>query len=107
MERIKIEIRRNRDLSFSVSGDFSFDKSLFPKLTPEQEELSRRLEKKREAFEKGLWQSAEQEGWRDLDGNLITPATHEIGYVWEDVDGQGLMRAKTIYIRPNKSELMH
>ena len=75
-------------------------------MTPEQEALQRKLEKRRESFEKGVWQTAAREGWIDLDGNLITPTTHEIGYVWEDVDGSGLKRAKTVYIQPLKSEWM-
>lgn len=104
MGTIIIEIRRNRDLSFTVSGNFQFDKSLFPELTPEQKDLQHRLEKKREILEKRIWRAAVQEEWKDLDGNAITPSTHEIGYDWEDVDGEGLMRAKTVYIRPIKSE---
>ena len=106
MGTIKIEIRRNRDLSFTVRGDFAFDKGLLPKMTPEQEDMQHKLEKKRESFELGIWQSAKREGWKDLDGNLITPKTHEIGYDWEDVDGSGLKRAKAVYIRPIKSEWM-
>lgn len=106
MGTIKIEIRRNRDLSFTVKGDFAFDKGLLPKMTPEQEALQHELEKKRNSFERGIWQAAIREGWKDLDGNLILPTTHEIGYDWEDVDGAGLKRAKTVYIRPIKSEWM-
>lgn len=45
MGTIKIEIRRNRDLSFTVKGDFAFDKRLLPKMTPEQEALQHELEK--------------------------------------------------------------
>ena len=51
MGTIKIEIRRNRDLSFTVKGDFAFDKGLLPKMTPEQEALQHELEKKRNSFE--------------------------------------------------------
>lgn len=106
MGTIKIEIRRNRDLNFTVRGDFTFDKGLFPKMTPEQEDLQHELKKKQESFEQGIWQAAIREGWKDLNGNLILPTTHEIGYDWEDVDGTGLKRAKTVYIRPIKSEWM-
>lgn len=62
MGTIKIEIRRNRDLSFTVKGDFAFDKGLLPKMTPEQEALQHELEKKQESFEQGIWQAAILEG---------------------------------------------
>ena len=103
---MKVEIRRNRDITFKVSGDFPNLKGLFPEMTPEQLEKQADFERRRHTYEKKLWKIAFDNRWKDLDGNDIMPATHEIGYDWEETSEKGVMRAKTVWIRPIKSEFM-
>ena len=104
---MKIEIRRNRDLSFSIKCE-NVDalKALMPELTAEERKIMEESEKERLRWEEELFDMAEEPGneWLDLDGNPITRETHEVGYEYSDPIG-GKCYVEVCYIRPKKSEL--
>ena len=99
-----IEIRRNRDISFEVTCE-NLDalKELF-EMTEEQKREQERYEANRKRFEAELWDYFRDYKVRDLDGKRITKRTHEIGYDYDEPNDDGFMKAKTVWVRPKKSE---
>lgn len=104
-----IEIRRNRDIKFDFKLSDEQRKSLgdiFRVLTGEHlSTLDYAAIYKREICDK-IMLSCVKTGQRDLDGNLITPETHEVDC---DVDftiykGEQWAYPKQWYVRPKKSE---
>ena len=99
-----IEIRRNRDISFEVTCENPDAlKELF-EMTEEQKRLQEKCEANRKGFEAELWDYFRDHKVRDLDGNRITKRNHEIGYDFGKPDLNGMMKTKTVWVRPKKSE---
>lgn len=99
------EIRRNRDISFSVICDNPEAlKDLVPELTDHQKRVLEESEARRKRFEDALWDYFRDYKVRDLDGKRITKRTHEIGYDYGEPNDEGFMTAKTVWVRPKKSE---
>jgi len=102
-----IEIRRNRDLTFTIKGPSQEDlESIIPKLTQEQRRMLDAGARLRRGLEEKLWDYFGKNEIFDCLGDLITRETHEIGFdvVTECRDGMNWAVAKNIYIRPKKSE---
>ena len=104
-----IEIRRNRDLSFTFTGPSREDLEkcgIIPKLTEEQRKMLHEGARIRRELEEKVMNSLEANKVRDLLGDLITRETHEIGFdvETEEHDGMNWAVAKNIYVRPKKSE---
>lgn len=108
---MNIQIRRNTSISFNVlNTDKNREaiKKLFedmPKLTDEQQRMVDEGERNRSELERKIWAYLSQHPRTDLDGDLITEDTHEIGYDTElkDIDGCTWSVVKQIYIQPKKS----
>lgn len=103
---MRIEIRRNRDISFSVKCENPGTlKDLMPELTDEERKIVEESERERLRWESELFDMAEEPGyeWHDLDGNPITRETHEVGYEYSEPIN-GICYAEVCYIRPKKSE---
>jgi len=99
-----IEIRRNRDISFSVTGgDQEALKELF-QMTDEQKRAQEEYDARRKELEDEFWRFVSEHPTRDCNGELIKPETHEIGYDFGDPDDDGVTEAKTMWVRPKKSE---
>lgn len=99
-----IEIRRNRDISFSVTCENPEAlKELF-QMTDEQKRLQEEYEAQRKKLENEFWRFVEEHPTRDCNGEIIKPETHEIGFDFGDPDDDGMMEAKTMWVRPKKSE---
>lgn len=105
---IKIRIKRNRDISFEFNCDDpkaqEFLRGLVPELTEEQKRKQAESDRKRALLEEAIWKEVAENGWKDLDGNDITPETHEIGYEYGEPDKDGMCCAKEVWIRPKISE---
>lgn len=102
---IKIRIKRNRDISFELKCDNPEAlRDLVPELTEEQKRKLAVAEEKKKRLEAEIWNEVARNGWRDLDGNVITPETHEIGYDFGEPDADGMCCAKEVWIRPKISE---
>lgn len=108
---MNIEIRRNTSLSFDLAmtpaNKESFKKLLeqSQKLTEEQQELINEGKRKRNEIEAKIWEYLKEHPTKDLDGDLITKETHEIGFdtAEEEIDGMTWVVAKQIYIQPKES----
>lgn len=99
-----IEIRRNRDISFEVTCENPEAlKELF-KMTDEQKRLQEEYEARRKKLEDEFFRFVSEHPTRDCNGDLITPETHEIGFDFGEPDDDGTMEAKTMWVRPKKSE---
>ena len=99
-----IEIRRNRDISCSVTCDNPEAlKELF-QMTDDQKRLQEEYEARRKALEEEFWRFVKEHPTRDCNGDLIKPETHEIGFDFGEPDDYGTTEAKTMYVRPKKSE---
>ena len=99
-----IEIRRNRDLSFSVTCENPDAlKELF-QMTDEQKRLQEECETRRKEVEDEFWRFVKEHPIRDFGGDLIKPETHEIGFDFSLPDDDGIMIAKVMWVRPKKSE---
>jgi len=104
-----IEIRRNRDLVFSVNGPSREEleaSGIIPKLTEEQRKMLDEGARIRQNLEDEIWEHFDKNDVFDLLGDLITRETHEIGFDVE-IERHGDMNwavAKSIYVRPKKSE---
>ena len=108
---MKIEIRRNLDMSFDlpIKENEEAIKKLMeqaPKLTEEQRKLFDESERIRLEIEEKIWAYIKEHPANDLSGDPIKRDTHEIGFDIEnrEVDGAMYGFAKNIYIRPKKSE---
>ena len=109
---MKVEVRRNRDVSFSMDLSPENKEAIarlmndFPKLTPEQQELLDEGKRQREEIERQIWAWFKENPSVDLLGNPITPETHEVGFDVEQEEYAGCMWAvaKKPYIRPKRSE---
>ena len=105
---IEIRIKRNSDISFEFNCDDpkaqEFLRGLVPELTEEQKRKLAVAEEKKKRLEAEIWNEVAINGWRDLDGNVITPDTHEIGYDFGEPDADGMCCAKEVWIRPKISE---
>lgn len=101
---MNIEIRRNRDISFNVTcKNPEALKELF-QMTEEQKRLQEECDARRKAFEDEFWRFVKEHPTRDCNGELIKPETHEIGFDFGEPDDDGTMEAKTMWVRPKKSE---
>lgn len=99
-----IEIRRNRDISFNVTcEDPEALKELFH-MTDDQKRLQEEYEARRKEVEDEFWRFVKEHPTRDCNGELIKPETHEIGFDFGEPDEDGAMEAKTMWVRPKKSE---
>lgn len=99
-----IEIRRNRDLSFSVTCENQDAlKELF-QMTDEQKRLQEECETRRKEVEDAFWRFVKEHPTRDCDGDLIKPETHEIGFDYGEPDEKGICTATVMWVRPKKSE---
>lgn len=106
-----IEIRRNRDLSFTMGGDSNreaFEKLLgmISPLTEEQKMLIDEGARVRRELEDMIWAYLVKEEIHDLSGNPVTRVTHEIGFdvKIEKHCGMDYAMAENVYVRPKKSE---
>ena len=104
-----IEIRRNRDIKFDFELSDEQRKALGDIFRVRTGEYLSMLDDaavyKREICDK-IMLACVKTGQRDLDGNLITPETHEVDC---DVDftnynGEQWAYPKQWYVRPKKSE---
>lgn len=99
-----IEIRRNRDISFNVTCENPESlKELF-QMNDEQKRLQEVYETRRKALEDEFWRFVSEHPTRDCNGELIKPETHEIGFDFSEPDDDGMCEAKTMWVRPKKSE---
>lgn len=99
-----IEIRRNRDIAFSVTCENPEAlKELF-QMTDDQKRLQEEYESRRKALEDEFWRFVKEHPTCDCNGKLIKPETHEIGFDFGEPDDDGMMEAKTMWVRPQKSE---
>ena len=109
---MKVELRRNMSFSCSFTMQPSNKEAIeqllkdVPQLTPEQQRLADEADQRRHALEEQIWQQVEQLKPLDLDGDLITRETHQIGFDYDFHEEYGCMvgDVKTIYIQPKKSE---
>ena len=101
---MEIEIRRNRDIQFNVTcqNPASLEKLL--QLSDEQKRLRDECDNRRKAIEDMIWRYFQEHIVCDLNGNHITPETHEIGYDFTEPDDNGISAAVKIWVRPKKSE---
>ena len=107
---MNIEIRRNYSISFDIkaieANSESFKKLLEQsKLTEEQQALVDEGQRKRDEIKAKIWEYLKKHPTKDLDGDLITKETHEIGFdtAEEEIDGVTWVVAKQIYIQPKES----
>ena len=99
-----IEIRRNKDLKFDCTCDNPVAlKELF-QMTDDQKRLQEEYEARRKALEDEFWRFVKEHPTRDCNGEIIKPETHEIGFDFGDPDDDGVTEAKTMWVRPKKSE---
>ena len=99
-----IEIRRNRDIQFNVTCENPETlKELF-QLTDEQKRQQERFETGCRQVVDEFWRFVNEHPTKDCDGELIKPETHEIGFDFSEPDDDGIMKAKTMWVRPRKSE---
>ena len=108
---MNIEIRRNRTITatFDMEKNKEFVEKMMenlPQITEEQRKIMDNAERNRHELEEKIWAYLEEHPENDLDGNPIKRETHEIGFEYEDKEVDGLMYgyAKSIYVRPKKSE---
>ena len=112
---LEIQIRRNRsmNLSFTCTEDqkkfiemATAEKPQFPPMPPEIQAKFEEVERRREEIEKEVWEKIVSSEIRDLNGDIITPETHEICYEMEEkeIDGMRFMVSTQMYIQPKKSE---
>lgn len=100
-----IEIRRNRDLTFTLDGEVNrkaFEElaGRIPPLTEEQRKMLDEFAWIRREIEEKF----DKNEVYDLLGDLIVRETHEIGFDFSDPDDDGMSEAKTMWVRPKKSE---
>lgn len=107
---MNIEIRRNLSISFDIKttevNRESFKKLLEQsQLTAEQQALVDEGQRKCNEIEAKIWEYLKKHPKKDLDGDLITKETHEIGFdtAEEEIDGMTWVVAKQIYIQPKES----
>ena len=99
-----IEIRPNRDISFNVTCENPESlKELF-QMNDEQKRLQEEYDARRKALEDEFWRFVKEHPAKDCNGELIKPETHEIGFDFGEPDDDGIMEAKTMWVRPKKSE---
>lgn len=99
-----IEIRRNRDISFSITGGVPEAlKELF-QMTDEQKRAQEEYDARRKELEDEFWRFVKEHPILDCNDELIKPETHEIGYDFGDPDDDGVCEAKTMWVRPKQSE---
>lgn len=99
-----IEIRRNKDISYSVTCENPEAlKELF-QMTDEQKRLQEEYEAQRKKFEDEFWRFVKEHPTRDCNGEIIKPETHEIGFDFGAPGDDGVMEAKIMWVRPKKSE---
>ena len=101
-----IEIRRNRDLKFDFELSDEQRKALADIFRVHSlSMLDEAARYKREICDK-IMLACVKTGQRDLDGNLITPETHEVDCDVDFTSYQGEQWAypKQWYVRPKKSE---
>lgn len=106
-----IEIRRNRDIicNFELSEDqretiLDFFK---PKAIDEMvEQMLDENNRLRHEICAKIMAHCVETGLKDLDGNLITPETHEVGFDlgFTMFEGEQWAYPKQWYVRPKKSE---
>lgn len=105
-----IEIRRNRDLTFTLGpGNEKALKELrglIPPLTEVQKRILDEGARIRRGLEEKIWEYLDKNEVFDLLGDKIMRETHEIGFdvVTECRDEMNWAVAKNIYVRPKKSE---
>ena len=104
-----IEIRRNRDITWTFEGPSREDLEklgVIPKLTEEQRKMLDEGARIRHGLEEKIWEHFDKNEVFDLLGDLITRETHEIGFdvETEEHGGMNWAVAKNIYVRPKKSE---
>ena len=104
-----IEIRRNRDLTWTFEGPSREDlekAGIIPKLTEEQQRMLDEGARLRRELEEKIWSHFDKNEVFDLLGDKIMRETHEIGFdvETEEHDGMNWAVAKNIYVRPKKSE---
>lgn len=104
-----IEIRRNRDLVWSFESPSREDlekAGIIPKLTEEQQRMLDEGARIWHGLEEKIWEYFDKNEIFDCLGDLITRETHEIGFdiETEEHDGMNWAVAKSIYVRPKKSE---
>lgn len=106
---MRFEIRRNRDLVMNFTCNAaSMDvlKSLMPERTKEEIRMSEEANEHRRFVESEMWDFVKNVNIVDLDGRIISPETHEIGYDWGEPDSQGMRVAECMWIRPKESEML-
>lgn len=103
----KIEVRRNRDISFTFEGHIDAGE-LFPSpaITEEMRQMLDEGERIRKQMETEWWLYFESHPTKDQLGNIITEETHEIGFDVEEEEFNGMVFAvaRNIWVRPKKSE---
>ena len=101
---MNFEIRRNRDISFNVTCENPESlKELF-QMTDDQKRLQEEFDARRKEVEDKFWHFVKEHPTMDCNGELIKPETHEIGFDFGEPDDDGIMEAKTMWVRPKKSE---
>ena len=105
-----IEIRRNRDITCSLSAPSTEAVMEWVLSMGQRTEEERRQEEEfaaqRRKFEEDFWAVVKEypERWIDLDGNQITRETHEMGFDYGEPDEKGICTATVLWVRPKKSE---
>lgn len=109
---MNIAIRRNMTISKNFTIATKDKKSIeqllnsIPKITPEQQAIIDDSINQRRTIERKIWEYLKNNPTLDLDGELITPETHEVGFDTEtkEIDGCLWLVVKEWYVRPKKSE---
>lgn len=102
---MNIEIRRNRDIYCQVTCENPEAlKELVPDLTDQEKQIQEEYDARRKALEDEFWRFVKEHPIHDCSGELIKPETHEIGFDFGDPDDDGVCEAKTMWVRPKKSE---
>lgn len=102
-----IEIRRNRDIRFDFEMKPEQKKELEMLLSAGvHQEMLNEAKRIRYGIEQRIWHYIKTGGIKDLDGNPITPETHEIKFDVGMVKYEGDTYAipSKWYVRPKKSE---
>ena len=102
-----VEVRRNTDITFTITGDFSpqedLVKELWGELTEEQKNLMEDADRRWKRFCEMFWKAAREQEFTDLDGNPILESTHELGYDLGEPDEDGFCTVEHVWVRPIKA----
>ena len=102
MKAIKVEIRRNRDLKMTCEAVNPEVISELFHFTEEERRRQALYNKIQAELEEQIWEGLLAGHTKDLDGNIITRETHEVGF--DIARYENRLYAANAWVRPIKSE---